>query len=248
MAALDFPSTPSNGQTYTANGLTYTFDSTKNIWVVTTLAGAPRGYTGSQGTTGFVGSASTTIGFTGSTGFTGSRGAFDAIGFTGSVGFTGSIGFTGSVGFVGSQGATSTTVLLGTLTTTSGTTQTLSGLTLTNYKFLIIICKAVSHNNTAAQQQLRLLDANGSTQLTLWNITTNTNFSYGQYTINLENGVMTGVHSPNGTAPTVGNITTQGGFALVHVTSFSTASTSLQFTYSGTTSFDNGQIFVYGVQ
>ena len=32
MAALNFPASPSNGDTYTANGLTYKFDSTDNVW------------------------------------------------------------------------------------------------------------------------------------------------------------------------------------------------------------------------
>lgn len=68
---------------------------------------ASTGYTGSQGTTGFVGSR----GYNGSRGlqgFTGSQGFF---GYTGSRGFTGSqgtTGFTGSRGFSGSQGALKT--------------------------------------------------------------------------------------------------------------------------------------------
>ena len=32
MAALNFPASPSNNDTYTANGLTYKFDSTDNVW------------------------------------------------------------------------------------------------------------------------------------------------------------------------------------------------------------------------
>lgn len=33
MAALDFPTSPTNGQTYTANGSTWTYDSATTSWV-----------------------------------------------------------------------------------------------------------------------------------------------------------------------------------------------------------------------
>lgn len=36
--ALDFPSSPTNGQTYTQNGLTYTYDSTYGVWKVNPIA------------------------------------------------------------------------------------------------------------------------------------------------------------------------------------------------------------------
>ena len=32
--ALDFPTSPTNGQSYTSNGLTYTYDSTYGVWKV----------------------------------------------------------------------------------------------------------------------------------------------------------------------------------------------------------------------
>ena len=46
MASFDFPSTPSNGQSYTANGITYTFDGT--AWKRDT--GAVKGQKGEEGT------------------------------------------------------------------------------------------------------------------------------------------------------------------------------------------------------
>ncbi len=46
MASFDFPSTPSNGQSYTANGITYTFDGT--AWKRNT--GAVKGQKGEEGT------------------------------------------------------------------------------------------------------------------------------------------------------------------------------------------------------
>jgi hypothetical protein len=32
VSALDFPSSPTNGQTYTANGVTFTYNSTVGAW------------------------------------------------------------------------------------------------------------------------------------------------------------------------------------------------------------------------
>lgn len=60
MAALDFPSSPTNGQTYTSGTTTWSYNSTKGVWVV--LGTGFSGYTGS-------------IGYTGSLGYTGSNGA-----------------------------------------------------------------------------------------------------------------------------------------------------------------------------
>jgi hypothetical protein len=84
-------------------------------WIDIGLIRGVRGFTGSQGDTGFIGSFGFTgsqgdIGFTGSFGFTGSQGDTGFVGSQGDIGFTGSqgdIGFTGSqgdTGFVGSQG------------------------------------------------------------------------------------------------------------------------------------------------
>tara|TARA_B100000945_G_scaffold211851_1_gene170609 strand:+ start:763 stop:1299 length:537 start_codon:yes stop_codon:yes gene_type:complete len=54
--ALDFPGSPSNGQTHTANGLTYTWDGT--AWKKTSDFGVPSGlicmYTGSTAPSGWV--------------------------------------------------------------------------------------------------------------------------------------------------------------------------------------------------
>ena len=61
MAALDFPVSPTNGQTYTSGSTTWAFNSTYGVWriVSSTLVG----YVGSLGYTGSAG-----FGFTGSTG------------------------------------------------------------------------------------------------------------------------------------------------------------------------------------
>ena len=41
MAALDFPGSPTNGQIYNANGLSYSWDSDKNAWVNRGVPGLP---------------------------------------------------------------------------------------------------------------------------------------------------------------------------------------------------------------
>lgn len=43
MAALDFPSSPTNGQTYTANGSTWTYDSATTSWVSANASGGGGG-------------------------------------------------------------------------------------------------------------------------------------------------------------------------------------------------------------
>jgi hypothetical protein len=116
MVALNFPTSPSIGQTYSANGKTF-------VWNGESWLGSNSGFVGSRGDTGFTGSIGFTgsqgAGFTGSAGtngFTGSQGIQGIIGYTGSqglqgvqgiIGYTGSqgdTGFTGSVGFTGSKG------------------------------------------------------------------------------------------------------------------------------------------------
>ena len=90
MASLDFPSSPTNGQTYSSAGITWTYDSTYTVWNVT--SSGPVGYSGSQGYTGSKGD----IGYSGSLGYTGSKGTDGVIGYNGSNGYNGSQGYTGS--------------------------------------------------------------------------------------------------------------------------------------------------------
>jgi len=84
MATPNFPNTPNDGDTYTVNGIVYTYDATKDYWRVTTYSDA--------------------TGYTGSRGFTGSQGIQGVIGYTGSRGFTGSQGIQGPIGYTGSAG------------------------------------------------------------------------------------------------------------------------------------------------
>lgn len=131
--------------------------------------------------------------------------------------------------------------LLGTITTTSGTTQTLSGLTLTNYTHLYITYNGVSSSGTTGN--FRLLDANGSTNLTIQAVSgTATNGIFGNMWINLSNGGLVSISAGNiGTAPAV-----QTGASVVGDTTFTTSSTSITFNLSAS-NFDAGSISVFGV-
>ena len=84
--AFNFPASPSNGDTYTANGFTYEWDGSK--WIRKSPS------TGAQGGTGP----------TGAQGATGPTGAQGATGATGSQGATGSGGSTGAQGAEGNFG------------------------------------------------------------------------------------------------------------------------------------------------
>jgi hypothetical protein len=54
---LDFPASPTNGQTYTSAGITWTYSTTYGTWDVSSAGPAgPTGFTGSQGPIGYTGS------------------------------------------------------------------------------------------------------------------------------------------------------------------------------------------------
>jgi hypothetical protein len=123
----------------------------------------------------------------------------------------------------GSAGAT----LLGTLTTTSGTSQTLSSLVLTSYKFLRLVFNGVSGTSTGT-------------------------FSFGSFQVSQANAagdawigivdvdLATGIGSAN-----IGNAA-GASTPRVGSTGYTTASTSVALTV-GAGNFDAGSVAVYGV-
>ena len=70
--AFNFPSSPSNGDNYTANGFTYQYDGSK--WIRKSPSTGAQGSTGPTGSTGAQG-ATAAAGAQGATGSTGSTGA-----------------------------------------------------------------------------------------------------------------------------------------------------------------------------
>ena len=112
MAAFDFPNSPSVNDTYSANGMTFTWNGTK--WNRTSPdvgAQGATGPTGAQGAAGSTGAQGATAaqGAQGATGSTGPTGNTGAQGAAGAQGATGSGGSTGAQGAAGAQGATGST-------------------------------------------------------------------------------------------------------------------------------------------
>lgn len=118
--------------------------------------------------------------------------------------------------------------LLGTITTTSGATATLSGLTLTGYKFLRLVLNGVS--------------TNGSGSLTLNSIAVNDTATLGEFVsgcieIDLSSGIFWAA-----TGRAAAGRSASGGGA----SGLTTASTSFTIGAGGNT-FDAGSVRVYGV-
>jgi len=120
MAAFDFPSSPNNGDTYSANGIDWIYNGT--VWKKDATAGVKgqkgevgqkgqKGEVGEKGVKGEVGDKGQKgeIGATGGTGGTGQKGqkgqdGNDATGTKGQKGEKGEIGSTGGTGGTGDKG------------------------------------------------------------------------------------------------------------------------------------------------
>lgn len=167
---------------------------------------------------------------------------------TGNIPVVSGTGTSGQVLTSGGSGAVSTwstissggTTLLGTLTTTSGTTQTLSGLTLTNYKFLQFSINNVGYSSADVNQSLRLAGVNITRPVM-------TNISSAQCAnlfLDLSNGAFSG-------GSYIDNYTTNySDYAFVvagNISSITTSTTSLSFTWTSGQAFTRGTIKVYGV-
>ena len=132
--------------------------------------------------------------------------------------------------------ATGGMTLLGTLTTTSGSSQTLSGLTLTSYKQLQAVFVGVS--------------STASFQVLLGGIVVTENLAasagvFGFFTTDLATGIWQSI------TPSISAASTNAsgvGYPNAGIqNTITTASTSITFTLSAGT-FDNGSIRIYGVK
>ena len=138
--------------------------------------------------------------------------------------------------------------LLGTITTTSGTSLTLTDLTLTDYKYLYLAVNGVS--STTATDDLRVVSGAG-TSIAIFLDSNNAAREWnGTIIVNLENGSIGGWGTNNGStsygiSPTsagAGAAGTKFGFGRINQT---TASTSIGVSVQ--TAFDAGTVKVYGV-
>ena len=127
--------------------------------------------------------------------------------------------------------------LLGTLTTTSGTSQTLSGLDLTSYSMLVIELFEVSSTSTSGNFTIA-----GST---LCNPPSSTaNSICGILQVALQSGITTGSVANNRAIGATGLVNATS--TLVGTLAITTATTSIAFTFVG--NFDNGTIRIYGMK
>lgn len=125
------------------------------------------------------------------------------------------------------------TVLLGTITTTSGPSQTLSGLDLTSYKFLRLSVKGVSSNTTSTNLGVTGLstavsNALGSNSAT-WHGTIDVDLDGGIYSASIQMSTDTSVTGKAGAS------------------TLTTATTSVTVSISAG-QFDAGSILVYGIK
>ncbi len=153
-----------------------------------------------------------------------------AIGIAGAnYGTSGQALVSGGSGAAPSWATISGVTSLGTTNTTSGTSVTLSGLTLTDYKFLIISFNGVSHNNSGN----RTVNVSSSTTVNTGAPLTQSFDSAGtafvQSFLNLADGSASG--------------NSNGGLSGI-----TTASTSVNLVLSGSGSFDAGSFTVFGVK
>lgn len=130
--------------------------------------------------------------------------------------------------------------LLGTITTTSGASQTLSGLDLTSYKKLIIEVDGVSSSANPASLYIvsssLIIGAANSTGSNAW---------YGVFDLLLSSGMISGQSSVQNPAAPPSALSAPTNY--MNRTGYSTATTSITF---GVTAgaFDAGSVLVYGVK
>jgi hypothetical protein len=129
--------------------------------------------------------------------------------------------------------------LLGTLTTTSGSSQTLSGLTLTPYKFILVRTYAVSLTSATS---ITIQGGTGSQVICSEDLANTGSGLYGDINIELATSLAILVSTQASAAPNFAVTTTR-----TTLTSVTSAVTSITFRPSAGT-FDAGTIRVYGVK
>lgn len=130
--------------------------------------------------------------------------------------------------------ATNNLVKLGTLTTTSGTTQTLSGLVLTDYAALLIVADGVSHDGATGRDLLF-----GTARLNVSSAIAPAAAFHGFAFVGLPSGICAGFVAEGGTTPSSMRFASTG---------YTSATTSVSFTWNGAGNFDAGSITVYGLK
>lgn len=157
-------------------------------------------------------------------------------------GTSGQVLTSGGSGAAPSWASASSYTVLGTINTTSGTSQTLSGLTLTDYTALVLEFNDVAVNSGLTNFNLRINSTTGPLISGNW-LGTSTDGWFGLMTINLATGVY------SSTLAVVGGTIPFGAIGAVASgdCNVTTASTSVTIALSNN-SFAAGSIRVYGVK
>lgn len=152
-----------------------------------------------------------------------------------------------SASVLGSGNITLTNLkLLGTMTTTSGTVQSLSGLTLTNYKYLMFVYRGVSHNSAFSREIY--LGSNTVNDLAVTQGYVSSEFLYGISIVGLtSNSANTGITSTNAITTTANGSGASDSTRGTEV-NILTTNTTISVALSASGSFDAGSITVYGVR
>jgi hypothetical protein len=157
-------------------------------------------------------------------------------------GTSGQVLTSGGSGAAPSWASADTYTLLGTINTTSGTSQTLSGLTLTSYTALVLEFNDVAVNSGLTNFNLRINSTTGPQISGNW-LGTSTDGWFGLMTLNLATGVYSSTLAVVGGAIPFGAI----GAVASGDCNVTTASTSVTIALSNN-SFVGGSIRVYGVK
>lgn len=164
-------------------------------------------------------------------------------------GTSGQVLTSGGSGAAPSWAAANSITLLGTITTTSGTTQSLTGLSLTGYSFLLLFVNGVS--SSSLTDDLSIVDGASNVILLFNDSQSAANVWNGTVWVNLNNGSIGAWGSSNGTTTYNTNPSSQASASAGAKLAFgrinqTTASTSIGVSVQ--TAFDAGTVTVYGVR
>lgn len=164
-------------------------------------------------------------------------------------GTSGQVLTSGGSGAGPSWAAMSSITLLGTITTTSGTSLSLGSLNLTGYSFLLLFINGVS--SSSATDDLSIVDGASNVILLFNDSNSATNVWNGTVWVNLNNGSIAAWGYSNTTTTYNTNPSSQASASAGAKTAFgrinqTTASTSIGVSVQ--TGFDAGTVTVYGVR
>ena len=138
---------------------------------------------------------------------------------------------------------------LGTMTTTSGTSQTITGLDFTDLNLLIFVVAQVSHSDGTSRKLS--IGVAGGANLAIGDVVAAGNCSIGLYTLDLRSNTGYFPQSPGNAPITSGSDFVGGGTGqaryLIGTNLRASSSTSVTVAFEGGVTFDNGKVEVYGL-